>query len=219
MSALLLFLSGNEAFVATDAAAAVGTRLVSLTPKIHVLPHLHVAMGVRGHFGALRHVIHLVQNLASPEDLQTVLPAKLKETYGFRVKWFPKLWGFDLGFAGYDKTGPYVELISSVSREDHPAFEFRRFEVIWVSPNVPMDLLRSSYDQADRDPDGAAIAIMDAQRSGGGAVIGGYGQITSVGRKNITTRLLKPYPDKILQPIDRFSGITVKSDEGILNFN
>ncbi|KQT04145.1 hypothetical protein [Rhizobium sp. Leaf386] len=45
-------------------------------------------------------------------------------------------------------------------------------------------------------------------KKAGGAVVGAFSMITAVGPKNVTTRLLKTYPDSIMQPIDPMTGLT-----------
>ncbi|KQT04144.1 hypothetical protein [Rhizobium sp. Leaf386] len=207
MSALVLLLTDEAAHVATDAAASIGRTMFAKIPKLFPMPHLGAAIGVRGHLGTTRRIVHDIYQFGAQSELETVLPGLLQARYRVLARLLRRRYEFDIGIAGFDDNGPWIGLISSVARPDHPAFTLRKFDGGWVSPTVKMLTLEIAQALVDTDPIGALCPVLDEQRQQAGSAIGGLGQVASVSASGIVTRLVKTYPDKLLQGVDPAAGI------------
>lgn len=207
MSALNVFVIGDQVHLVTDGAGFAGGRLIALTPKAHPLPHLGVAVGFRGHIAITNQIRFHVQNFATFDALMSDAPAELKRLHGRRRKLLRKLlpgmFDYDMAVAGFADGRPFACLFSTVERPDLPAFTWAPVPFLLCLPQIDHSTLRHLADGLSHDFDESAAAIMDEQRRTGDTLVGGYAQVTSVGRQGITTRLLKRYPDHRWQIIDR----------------
>lgn len=207
MSALNVFVIDDHAHLVTDGAGFARGRLIALTPKAHPLPHLGIAVAFRGQIAITNQVKFYVQNFVTFDALMADAPAQLKRLHRRRRKMLGKLlpgmFNYDMAVAGFADGRPFAWLFSTVDRPDAPAFTWTPVPFLLSMPQIDHGTLRRLADGLPHDFDGAAAAIMDEQRRTGDTLVGGYAQVTSVGREGITTRLLKRYPDHRWQIIDR----------------
>ncbi|MDF8353218.1 hypothetical protein [Ensifer adhaerens] len=203
MTALNVFVTESAAHIITDGAGCAGTRLLTYAPKTLALPHLSCAAGFRGNLGVIQQLRFQLSLYASYNEMALHLPADLRRRWKWRCRILPRIFNFDLAIAAFHQGKPSAFLLSSVERPGAPAFEPLAIEYFWGAPQIEADHLRQYAAAMSGNLDGPAFSLLDEQRRNGDVVIGGYGQITSIGPRGIDTRLLGRWNDKRGESIDR----------------
>lgn len=203
MSALNVIVQGDAAHLITDAAGCVAGRMLSLTPKTFLYPHLGIAAGFRGHVGVMRSLSFLLGQYPDRAAMVRSLPSDFERQYRIRRKLLPSVFNFDLGIVGFDGA-PFGWLFSSVDRPGFPAFQFNAARPALFTPNAGEKATARAGDLiAADDVDAAALAVLDGQRLVQDVIVGGYAQITSVDEDGFNTRLLARWPDERGKVVDR----------------
>ena len=217
MSALNLFVKGDEAHIVTDTAISTVGVLMLFSNKTFILPDLGIAVGFRGRFGLSNRIRYEFGLHGDPIEALDSLPRQLRQNFGLLAKLFPKFYGFDIGIAGHADGRPFARLLSSIERPAQPAFRWTDIGGLWASPPIEHSALREIGYSLMVDQDAAAVTLVDAQRKGRAVSIGGSVQITTVSPNLISTRMLKRYPDTRGRKIDTDSepqakGLTPDTD-------
>lgn len=204
MSALNVIVRHDGAHLITDAAGSAKGRMLALTQKAFLYPHLGVAAGFRGHIGVMRSLSFLLGQYPNREAMVRGLPHDFERQYRLRRKLLPGVFNFDLGIVGFDGA-PFGWLFSSVDRPHHPAFKLNDVTTFF-SPKAGDEAMRQAAEVISDDVDEAALAILDGQRRATDVVVGGYAQITSVDEDGFNTRLLARWSDERGKVVDRSAG-------------
>ncbi|OKP81168.1 hypothetical protein BTE77_02325 [Ensifer adhaerens] len=208
MSALNVIVRCDAAHLITDAAGCVAGRLLALTPKTFLYPHLGIAAGFRGHIGVMRSLSFLLGQYPDRVAMVRGLPHDFRREYRFRRKLLPSVFDFDIGIIGFDGR-PFGWLFSSVDRPGFPAFRLNE-ATAYFSPTAGDEATERAADLISEDNvDEAALAVLDGQRLAQDVVVGGYAQITSVDEDGINTRLLCRWSDERGKVVDRSTGRVV----------
>lgn len=202
MSALNVFVLGDEAHIVTDGAVSSFGVLMRLTNKAVALPHLGLVIGLRGRMGMVNRLIFALGKYCSQAAALEGLPLQLRKEFGIATKLFPKFYGFDLGVVGLKDGKPFARLLSSVERPGQPAFSWLDIHGLWASPPISDEQLRAIGAALPHAFDAAAITLVDAQRESKIVGVGSFVQATTVNADGITTRLLKTYPDQLFKRMD-----------------
>lgn len=204
MSALNVIVRNDGAHLITDAAGSMAGRLMALTPKTFIFPHLGVAAGFRGHIGVMRSLSFLFGQYPSREAMVRGLPHDFRRQYRLRRRLLPSVFDFDLGIIGFDGR-PFGWLFSSVDRPGFPSFRLNE-ATSYFSPEAGAEAMMRARDLMSDDVDEAALAVLDGQRHAEDVVVGGYAQITSADADGFNTRLLARWPDERGKVVDRSAG-------------
>lgn len=203
MTALTIIKDKHVVHLITDGAGMAGNRLVSLAPKVIAIPHLGIAVAGRGSMLMLANVRTAIADYHTVDDMLAAFPARLRKNFGWRAKLLPKLFNFDLGGVGIKGNRSFAYVLSSLARPGVPTFEFVPVGDCWSSPMIALPALEDAVRRSPRDIAGAARAILDEQRKSPDAVVGAYGQLTTVDVMGVHTRCIITWPDIRLGLIDK----------------
>lgn len=207
MSALNIFISGDEAHIVTDGAAATFGVLALFANKSVVMSQLGLAIGFRGNMGILNRLRHALGKYSSQPAALAGLPGQLRKSFSLGAKVFPKLYGFDIAVIGHAGGRPFAKILSSVTRPGQPAFQWLDIPGIWASPPIDGNHLAEIRDTlSEGQIDAAAVALVDAQRTANVVSVGGFAEITTATADGFTTKLLARWPDQRGKKIDVSKG-------------
>jgi hypothetical protein len=187
-------------------------KVEAMVSKCMIYPHLNMAIGFRG--------IHLVgmvlmSSFSSAISFDDVRRNFAKIVQGqvdaTKSKW-TKMLGrramqFDMAVAGWSKDGPRGLFLSTIERPGTPVF--RAIEVdqlITPSSNILFAETSSVFARPDFSIERDMIAIAEKQRNViepygpkriKTALVGGYLQLTSIRDREISTRIIHRWDDKI----------------------
>lgn len=207
MTALIAFSLDDRAHLATDGAATIGKRLVALASKIHYLPHLNAAVLIRGSIARADRLRYKLSSYASIAAVRECMPGHLRRRYGL-IHYLPMCFNWDMLIAGHDGA-PFIDLISSFDRPNHPRFTLQSVEGLYASPFAPESIVDPAWRRiSEGETSQGVIELLDGQRQFGEIPIGGYGVLSSIGADGFRSELLKTYPDIVGKRIDPTTGTT-----------
>lgn len=203
MTVANVFVHKEKSHIVTDGALSMpgSKRIFGLTSKTVALPHLGLALLVRGPVGICQSIQIIAAGYRTEQELRAKLPARLKSAYGWRPKWLPRV---DLFIAGVQDGKGFGWVLffqhSAIGGDPASPFEIQFIDEWYFSPSFEGDA-ETMIDGHDRDVgaptklDAVACRVVDAQKAAGIAVIGGFVQITTVSQFGIYSRILKRWPE------------------------
>lgn len=201
MSAIAALIEKQRVHLISDTAATHRGRLMGHCVKTFPIPHLGVAISIRGNTKSARTIAHLIGEYDDQDEMRAQIPLRLRALGGILTKLWPMRYGFDCIIAGINHGKPFAWLISSKT-----GYEFSDVEYFVAAPADPdmSEELSEAVDGFDGDTrggttrlDAAACRLLDLQRQKFPGCIGGFGQITTVTQGGIFTRTVKRWPDKL----------------------
>lgn len=219
MSAINTLVKRDSVHLITDAASYDSAgNLVAAIPKVALLPHINAAVACRGPRASVPLFADLLSAAASTYDeLKAHAPTFLRELRPMLDATFAHCeFGavFDVVIAGISESaGPDAYLICSHERYGVQPWTVVQFAGLAMMPAdaATQELVLASIpdDVELVDPERDGRIILEAQRAfpmdhGGGRVftgVGGFGQLTSITRDGISTRVIHRWPDEVGQPI------------------
>lgn len=206
MSAISVMLEKHRAHLISDTAATRNGRLLGHCVKTCPVPHLDAAIAIRGNTKSVRTIAHLCAEYDDVDQMRAQIPIRLRAYGGLLAKWWPLRYGFDLFVAGVRDGKAFAWNLSS-----RTGYQFVDVEGFGAAPGEAdmasdFEAAIDGFDTDKRDGftsklDAAACRVLDLQRKRWPGTIGGFGQITTVSRAGIVTRVIKRWPDKLGAPL------------------
>jgi len=219
MSAINTVIQADSVHLICDGASYdADGRLVSVGPKMQMLPHLNAAVACRGPRASVPLFADLLSAAASTYDeLKAEAPTFLRELRPMLDATFAHCElgaDFDVVIAGISESdGPDAYLICSHERygvQPWTVVQFAGLAMMPADAATQARVFASIPDNVDLvDPERDGRIILEAQRvfpidHGGDRSfvgVGGFAQLTSITRDGISTRVIHRWPDEIGEPI------------------
>jgi hypothetical protein len=205
MTALNVVCLADSVHLVSDGAACDGDgRLAALFHKVTPLPHLNLAIGVRGvRAAAIMAVDTISVGATSYDDLRSRVAKILKDYLGPVAPAWEKQLGqdalkFEVVVAGWSESrGPAAFVMATSDLNDAHGLP------AWTPVDVPGAYFSPSNEQLSADfariqlsfDDATAVELVRRQRAMDR--VGSFVQLTTVRREGIETRILKRWPDVI----------------------
>jgi hypothetical protein len=210
MTALNVFLRKDAVHVLTDGAACdPNGDLVKAVSKVFPLAHTNAVLATRGVNGLLPLLGFAVDGAPSFDATADILPAKTREILASvsHAQGGTDLGTLDVVLAGISETrGPACLAVFNHSNYGVPASELQELDG-FVSPSNPelfATFEANGLDIHGRDfnPEFDGPWIMSKQRDIPGSMVGCFCQLTTVTADEITTRIVRRWPDRVGLLID-----------------
>jgi hypothetical protein len=174
-------------------------RINFITGKVWTLPHLNAVVAVRGPAMAGLFTAPTVgSNATSYEDLKANAAGVIRECVGaLSSMWAgaPLADAMDFVFAGWSETGPDAFIVCSHDRWGTPWTNIQLSGLV----NIPGDqAIVDALDLSDIDPVRDGINMLEMKRASGKYFVGCFGQLTSVYRDRIETKIICRWREDVI---------------------
>jgi len=230
MTAINVFIRPDAVHVLTDGAGyAPDGRLLTIEQKVIPLASLSVVLAARGIIGLLHLYAEQISKSFTTFDglVEGVTAEVWKVIEHSQGKFSPGILEahFDLIIAGWSERRDRAEMYLLCNHDTYgiPAWELAQADDGYISPGSEELFARLRARGVDvfekLDPETDGLRIIEEQRgmtwppAAGGEpirVVGGFCQLTTVRRDEITTRILKRWPDRIGERIDAIRETTIE---------
>jgi hypothetical protein len=161
-------------------------------PKVIPLPHLGAALSTRGPARLLGLMALMLCTRATTFDELAAELARLQWICGQQAEpWQAETLAaeFDVIIAGIGSLGPAAYMVSNHSKHGFGPWEVFEIPQFLATPAVSQDLFNDVF--GSDDPLTEMPRLVDVQRAD--FRVGGFAQLTSIGRAGITTRIVRDY--------------------------
>jgi hypothetical protein len=155
----------------------------------------------------MRWLLLFLPRFTSVDQMKRELPRRLKSAFGFQAWAFPKLYRVEVTIAGVEDGRPFAFTICS-----YRGFVLQNIDYSMIAPEVDgneeilLKLHESTKNLMMTQKNWtsyitmAMMDILQLQRQKGG--IGVFGQMTTVTKDGISTKIICRWPDKLMKPIN-----------------